>query len=583
MDDDKFRVWFEKLTFNDGTTITLEPDEVILIVGPNNAGKSRFLFDLRANTHPDKPSERRTLTSVAQRFRGSTEKFLKWFQGHVYSRIHGEENEPHYLFGNSWMNLPQVIDHWEAITTNAYVGKRFSNTFISDLDTRTRLTTCEPFKRLDLAHPVVEHPVQRFQHHIDVELEVSRRFESIFGYELIAQVAGETRISLHIGVRPPIENGEERATMSYAVRVAQLPELELQGDGMKSFAAVLLWTYAFEAKILLVDEPELFLHPPLATQIGAVLAEERYHQRQTFIATHSIEVLRGALDKAPGRVRVIRMTRRDDINIAKEISGDQIKQLWADPFIRYSNALTGIFHDGVVVCESDADCLFYSALMRAIEPTDAQEARSLDLLFTPCGGKSRLYVVAGALRALSIPVCVIADLDVLIDEANLKRIVDALGGDWAVYRELWKPISEGISASATTPSSKEIVTEIRKEIDGICGDEIPNSSVERIRNALNKLSPVRQLKQHGLELLSGPTSLESAKVLLGKFREIGLYFVEVGELERLVPSTSGKGFSWVSKVWERDLVRDPDLEVAREFSRAVRESFQLNRKLATSD
>ena len=37
---------FEEITFSDGTLISLEPDDVVVLVGPNNAGKSAALREL---------------------------------------------------------------------------------------------------------------------------------------------------------------------------------------------------------------------------------------------------------------------------------------------------------------------------------------------------------------------------------------------------------------------------------------------------------------------------------------------------------------------------------------------------------
>ncbi|MEV0989569.1 hypothetical protein [Streptomyces sp. NPDC049949] len=31
------------------------------------------------------------------------------------------------------------------------------------------------------------------------------------------------------------------------------------------------------------------------------------------------------------------------------------------PSLRYSNIISGLFHDGVVLCESEGDCQFYAA------------------------------------------------------------------------------------------------------------------------------------------------------------------------------------------------------------------------------
>ena len=41
-------VRFKSLTFSDGTTVEMEPNDVVVLVGPNNAGKSLALRELEA-------------------------------------------------------------------------------------------------------------------------------------------------------------------------------------------------------------------------------------------------------------------------------------------------------------------------------------------------------------------------------------------------------------------------------------------------------------------------------------------------------------------------------------------------------
>ena len=40
------RVWVKSLTFSDGTVLELDRDEIVLFVGPNNAGKSALLREI---------------------------------------------------------------------------------------------------------------------------------------------------------------------------------------------------------------------------------------------------------------------------------------------------------------------------------------------------------------------------------------------------------------------------------------------------------------------------------------------------------------------------------------------------------
>ena len=105
---------------------------------------------------------------------------------------------------------------------------------------------------------------------------------------------------------------------------------------------------------------------------------------------------------------VIRINRESNINRMSVLKNERIKELWGNPILRYSNVLSGLFHEKVVVCESDYDCLFYHAIMTAIYEEKGEI--SPDVLFTHCGGKSRMKDIVNALRAINVPVVAIAIL-----------------------------------------------------------------------------------------------------------------------------------------------------------------------------
>lgn len=110
--------------------------------------------------------------------------------------------------------------------------------------------------------------------------------------------------------------------------------------------------------ISLVDEPEAFLHPPQARLLGRLLGAERADYLQLFVATHSADFLRGALDSNDQNIRIIRLRREGEVNKVTELTPDDLRRSWADPTLRYSNVLDGVFHEQVVVCEADGDCRF---------------------------------------------------------------------------------------------------------------------------------------------------------------------------------------------------------------------------------
>lgn len=76
------------LTFSDGTTIPVPPDGVLVIVGPNNAGKSATLREilslLSTIPGPDGPSEN-VLTTVDLMRDGSPEDLVSWLEQHAYT------------------------------------------------------------------------------------------------------------------------------------------------------------------------------------------------------------------------------------------------------------------------------------------------------------------------------------------------------------------------------------------------------------------------------------------------------------------------------------------------------------------
>ena len=103
----------------------------------------------------------------------------------------------------------------------------------------------------------------------------------------------------------------------YIAAIRALPLLTEQGDGMKSFIGLMLGLLAGQFQIVLVDEPEAFLHPPQARLLGRKLATEVPRGTQVFVATHSSDVLQGLLDPDDANVTVVRLTRRGHESVCR--------------------------------------------------------------------------------------------------------------------------------------------------------------------------------------------------------------------------------------------------------------------------
>jgi hypothetical protein len=360
-------------------------------------------------------------------------------------------------------------------------------------------------------------------------------------------------------------NGEDRVSISYIQRLEKLPTLHTQGDGMRSFAGVLLATSVGQENIMLIDEPEAFLHPPQARLLGTTLIQDRGGDRQLFIATHSTDIVRGVLDTESPEVKVLRVRRSGTKNVVRLLSNARIKELWGDPLLRYSNILDGLFHESVVVCESDGDCRFYAAVLDATLVGRGDDTKRPDLMFTHCGGKARLAMVIRALREVDVPVKAVADFDVLSDEEPLKSIAVALGVDWSAIQADWKIVKSAVDSKKPDLTTSDVQEEIGKILKNVAETSFPPKARAEIQGVLKRSSAWAHAKQIGKAFVPPGDSTKACERLLTTLRTAGLHVVEVGELEGYVRTEGGHGPKWVNAVLARPLASDPELETARRF------------------
>jgi AAA domain, putative AbiEii toxin, Type IV TA system len=399
-----------------------------------------------------------------------------------------------------------------------------------------------------------------------LELDLSKKFKKAFGVDLIVHRNAGAQVPLHVGIRPFPELGEDRVSLSYVVKVEALPQLQTQGDGMRSFAGVLLASSVGRESILLIDEPEAFLHPPQAKLLGATLVEERGDARQLFIATHSTDVLRGVLDANSPDVKVLRIRRSGDVNTVHLLENSRVQELWSDPLLRYSNILDGLFHEGVVVCEADSDCRFYSALLEAAHDARSPDAKHPDLMFTHCGGKARLPLVIRSLREVDVPVRAVADFDVLSEEQPLRSIVEALGGDWVLFRPDWTLVKNSIDAKRPDLSTVDVRREFERVLGQVTATVLPEKSRTELQGIVRRSTAWSSAKLVGKSFVPSGDPSRACDRLLAGLQRVGLHVVDVGELEGFVRTADGHGPKWVNEVLARDLSNDPELEQARRFS-----------------
>lgn len=270
-----------------------------------------------------------------------------------------------------------------------------------------------------------------------------------------------------------------------------------QGDGVRAFLGLSTANAFFREGLVLVDEPEAFLHPPLARSLARLLANEAEKNGATCIcATHSAHFLSGCLDAAHPvhilRIAYDRVAGRRSLHL---IPADQLSALMADPMVRSAGVLDTLFAEAAILCEGEGDCLFYRTAFEAVS-----KGTSSQPVFVSMDSKSKVAEVLGVLHRVGVRVATILDFDLILGgsgkNVELKAILEA------------REVPEGIRESITTLAA-------------------------RIRGRLAEEAK-KEAKHRGRGAFRGPQGAE-VEALLRDLGEWGIFIVPCGELESWRP------------------------------------------------
>jgi hypothetical protein len=466
---------------------------------------------------------------------------------HVFTR---EDGEVRIVRPKSGEGSISIVQSWSG-------GPPFHNLagFLTLLaNTESRLSMAGSVGAFDMLTQHPTDPLQELYANEALEKRLSDAVERAFNTPVSVNRVSGSQIHLHMG-KPDPALPSTLTDLKYREALAALPLVQNEGDGVRSYIGLLLTITATRYPLVLIDEPEAFLHPPQARQLGRELARLRDDETQLIVATHSADFLQGALD-APGdtKVTVVRLVRDGSVNRASTLGTEALRTLWSDPILRYSSLLDGLFHKGVVLCESDSDCRFYQATLDA---TLAREERPAhDLLFTHTGGKDRLPTAIAALRAVDVDVRVVADFDVIAGEALLKRIVERLDGDWSTIERDWKVVHSSIGGLTSNPSMVAVRENMDKTLGEISSDTLTREAAKRLR-AVSKLDDGwSRAKSGGVAVVPQGDAASACARLLEALQKLGLYVVPVGELERWGTTVGGHGPDWVAAALEKGIHED---------------------------
>jgi hypothetical protein len=307
---------------------------------------------------------------------------------------------------------------------------------------------------------------------------------------------------------------EELGLHQEAIRFhANAQLIDLASDGVKAFTGIVMEVIAGDPRVVLIDEPEAFLHPSLTFKLGDEVSRAALSSdKRVFVSTHSPNFVMGCVQSgAP--VTIVRLTYQGGVATARVLPSARIVELMRNPLLRSSGVLSGLFYEFVVVAESDTDRAFYQEINERLLRFKPEWGIP-NCLFINAQNKQTVRTIIRPLRELGIPAVGIVDIDVIKDG----------GSDWT-----------GLLESAHVPS-------------------ISHQSLATLRVAVKQAMERtgRDMKRDGgIGILSGRDQ-EAARNLLIQLSEYGIFVVPGGEVESWLKAlgATGHGPHWLIEMFE---------------------------------
>ncbi|MGF1974904.1 MAG: ATP-dependent nuclease [Nostoc sp. CmiSLP01] len=408
-----------RIVFNNGKEV--QPGNLTVIIGPNNAGKSRTLKDIAQKTTRSIPLPGIVVSDVEwttpqnlQELREAynLERYQDEYTNWMFRTLAPELSQERQVIANFWFENELIS---QILSNKSLFAEHFGIAMVAFITTEHRLQLVK--EAASAAHERQEaNLLQTFYNAgSSLENEIQKLVKRAFGKEIKLDYTVPQLLLLRVGddfSLIPSDPRDARQPMQ------EYDKLDDQGDGIRSFVGITTALLATKRNVFLIDEPEAFLAPPQAFRIGEFIAERANSKRQIILATHSADLLRGLLSKTTD-LTIIRIDRRDKTNYFNTLDPNRLQELVNDPLLSSSRVLDGLFYSGVVVVEADSDGRFY-------QTASNKRKNNIDLHFVNADNKQTVPRITTLYRDMGVRCVGIVDFDVLNDPAEFKKQLQAL-------------------------------------------------------------------------------------------------------------------------------------------------------------
>lgn len=548
----------KKVNFPCGASF--EASKLNVFIGPNNSGKTQALKDLFRKAYGG-----RSLVLSEVDFQEITDldrDLLAAVHIGQKKKLNQETDQIRGLGSNlkSGKEFEWHVEHFKGNTDSAHLPglpgelKEMQFAFLEG-ESRIGIT-----QQIDSHNPQVDPPENLLQAlFVDTagaEAKLSSAIQEAFGVKIRLDYTAMRSLCFRLAIDFDDIDPDPRQAFK---QMQEKPLLDKEGDGIRSYVAIVLAVLLCKDRIILIDEPEAFLHTSHQRSLGKWLSKQASESDyQIFVATHSAGFLSGLIGN-DGTASIVRLSRDASGNHVKVLSTEQLKKLASSSLLSSQRILDSLFHRGVVICEADSDRIVYQAVSD-ICINDHQHQ------FVFAHDKQSLKIVANLLSESMVPYSVIADLDMIHKEEELIELIQAMriDLDLARVKQLRKSLAtfiDGMADSEIEKNLKESIERLASDVSGanVCG-------VRNIRSALKSVlkenSKWAELKRKGTGLFSGQDAIDVAE-LLKLLSDKGLFLVPAGDVE-----------AWIDlEVNKRDWVPNALIEITEGRTPVVLSEF----------
>lgn len=405
-----------------GSKISL--GSINVLVGPNNTGKTQTLSDIHQLITTSNPR-----TTVVEDLEYEGVGTFDDIFGPLNITDHPDRADQRLIrdFGSNPQSggqqtyQPDQVERWLDGGHIDNILNQVGQFHVFYLDASSRLEIAESGPSHNAQDDAPTTLLQKlYESDASVEEELRSAFRNTFDMEIRFDYSSLKQLSFRIAEEfddIPEDPREARHILG------RYRKLDNQGHGFRSFVGVVLSLLLSSHRVVLMDEPEAFLHPAQARDLGRWIANHSSQiSGQVVLATHDSSFLSGVLE-GESEVKILRLNRPTTTETYYSgISTDVTSELAHDPLLSSQRVIESVFHRGVVVCEGGSDRSVYQAVANRVLDQG-------DVLFVDALGAESIKNVTKVIEGAYTPKVAITDIDILDDHHEFRYLLESLGED----------------------------------------------------------------------------------------------------------------------------------------------------------